>query len=156
LTCTDGDPAKFGAACTAATEATDCGPTPAGVCSSTTFCLNGDPSRIGLACSIKNDCGAPLDFATCQACPQLGDRNNATFGCLDISNPPVCAIGKFPPVAVGTCVPFGGPVNGCPSNNVCETQAEISTESCTVTDPVNHLGQTIGGVTCQVTVTEAP
>jgi cysteine-rich repeat protein len=156
LTCTDGDPAKFGAACTAATEATDCGPSPAGVCSSGTFCLNGAPSQIGLACSIKNDCGAPLDFATCQACPQLGDRTNATFGCLDITNPPVCAIGKFPPVAVGACVPFGGPVNGCPSNNVCETQAEISTESCTVTDPVNHLGQVIGGVTCQITVTEAP
>ena len=157
LTCTDGDPNKFGATCTAATQDADCGPTPTPTCSSGTFCLKGDPGRIGLACSIKDDCGTPVTVATCQACPQLGDRSNATFGCLDVTDPPVCKIGHFPAQAVGMCDgTASGPADGCPSNNVCETQTEITTKSCTVTNPVDHLGRTIGGVTCNITITEAP
>jgi len=152
--CTDGDPAKFGTGCTVDA---DCGPTPAPTCSSSTTCLNGDPGRIGQPCSIKNDCGTPVTVVTCQACPQLGDRTNATFGCPDTTNPPVCKVGHFPAQAVGLCDgTASGPPNGCPSNNVCETQSEITTKSCTITNPVDHLGRTIGGVTCTITITEAP
>jgi len=157
LKCTDGDPAKIGNTCTAATQDTDCGPSPAGVCSAGKTCLTGDPGRIGQPCSIKNDCGTPVTVATCQACPQLGDRNNATFGCPDIFDPPVCKIGHFPAQAVGMCDgTASGPANGCPVGNTCETQTEITANSCTVTNPVDHLGRTIGGVSCSITITEAP
>ena len=157
LTCTDGDPAKIGAACTAATAATDCGPIPTPTCSTTNFCTAGDATRIGLACSIANDCGTPLTVATCQACPQLGDRNNGTFGCADIFNGPVCKPGHFPASAVGGCDgTASGPIGGCPLGNTCERQEELTTQSCTVSDPVDHLGQHVDGVTCSITVTEAP
>jgi len=157
MTCTDGDPAKIGNACTAATQDTDCGPTPTGTCTSTNFCTAGDPSRIGLACSIANDCGTPLDVATCEACPELGDRNNGTFGCADIFNGPVCKPGHFASSNVGGCDgTASGPIGGCPLGNTCERQEEITTQSCTVSDPVDHNGQPVAGVTCTITVTEAP
>src|SRR5262249_31860438 len=87
------------------------GPCTAGACASAPSsikctsgsCTAGDPTRIGLPCSINNDCGTPVTVATCQACPELGDRNNGTFGCADIFNPPVCKPGHFPAQAVGTC-----------------------------------------------------
>ena len=157
LTCTDGDPAKIGAACTAATEATDCGPTPAGSCTAGNFCTAGDAGQIGLACSIANDCGTPITVATCQACPQLGDRTNGTFGCADIFNGPVCGPGHFPDSMVGGCDgTASGPIGGCPLGNTCERQEEITTQSCTITDPVDHNGQHVDGVTCTIMVTEAP
>jgi hypothetical protein len=157
MTCTDGDPAKIGNACTAATQDTDCGPTPTGTCTSTNFCTAGDPSRIGLACSIANDCGTPLDVATCEACPELGDRNNGTFGCADIFNGPVCKPGHFASSNVGGCDgTASGPIGGCPLGNTCERQEEITTQSCTISDPVDHNGQPVAGVTCTITVTEAP
>jgi len=43
-----------------------------------------------------------------------------------------------------------------PVGNTCERQAEITTQSCTVSDPVDHNGQHVDGVTCTITVTEAP
>jgi len=157
LLCTDGDPAKIGLACTAATEATDCGPTPAGSCTSGNFCTSGDAGRIGLACSIANDCGTPITVATCQACPQLGDRTNGTFGCADIFNGPVCKPGHFATPNVGGCDgTASGPIGGCPLGNTCELQEEITTQSCTISDPVDHNGQHVDGVTCTITVTEAP
>jgi len=157
LLCTDGDPAKIGNACTVATQATDCGPTPAGSCTAGNFCTAGDPGRIGLACSIANDCGTPVTVATCEACPQLGDRTNGTFGCADIFNGPVCKPGHFATPNVGGCDgTASGPIGGCPLGNTCERQEEITTQSCTITDPVDHNGQHVDGVTCTITVMEAP
>jgi hypothetical protein len=155
MQCIDGDPAKIGAACTAATEATDCGPTPAGTCSTGNFCTAGAAGQIGLACSINNDCGAQLDLATCTACPALGDRNNQTFGCPDIFAAPICKPGHFPTTVGGPCdgTERGGP-GGCPFNNTCEKQAEVTSNSCTISSPVDHNGTPIDGVTCTITVTE--
>lgn len=157
MTCTDGDPAKIGAACTATTAAADCGPIPTPTCSGGKFCTAGDATQIGHTCSINNDCGTPLTVATCQACPQLGDRNNGTFGCLDVFNGPICTPGHFPVAATGGCDgTASGPIGGCPLGNTCERQDEITTNSCSVSNPVDHLGQPVDNVTCSITVIEAP
>jgi hypothetical protein len=157
LTCTDGDPAKIGMACTAATEATDCGPIPTPTCSSGKFCTAGDAGQLGAACSINNDCGTPITVATCEACPELGDRTNGTFGCPDVYNSVICTPGHFPSQAVGGCDgTANGPTGGCPLGNTCEKQDEITTLSCSLINPVDHLGQPVDGVTCSIAVTEAP
>ncbi len=157
MLCTDGDPAKIGMACTAATEATDCGPIPTPTCSAGKFCTKGDAGQIGLACSINNDCGTPITVATCEACPELGDRTNGTFGCPDVYNGPICKPGDFPAQAVGGCDgTVNGPIGGCPLGNTCEKQDEITTLSCSLINPVDHLGQPVDGVTCSIAVTEAP
>ncbi len=151
--CTAGEPTKIGSACT---MNSDCD-SAAGVCSSSNICTAGDPGRIGLACSINNDCGTPLTVATCEACPQLGDRNNGTFGCSDVYNGPICKPGAFPAQAVGGCDgTANGPLGGCPLGNVCVKQDEITTGSCSLINPVNHLGQPVDGVTCSIDIMEAP
>ncbi len=149
--CTAGEPTKIGTACAVDT---DCDSV-AGVGSAGNICTAGDATRIGLACSIANDCGTPITVATCQACPQLGDRTNGTFGCSDVYNGPICKPGTFPSQAVGTCLPTG-PADGCPLGNVCEKQDEITTLSCSLINPVDHLGQPVDGVTCSIAVAEAP
>jgi hypothetical protein len=154
FTCVDGDPAKIGAAC--ATN-DDCGPIPAPTCSSGSFCTAGDPGQIGKTCSINNDCGTPLTVATCEACPELGDRTNGTFGCSDVYNGPICKPGDFPSQSVGGCDgTANGPTGGCPLGNTCEAQVHITDLSCSLINPVDHLGQPVDGVTCSITVAEAP
>jgi len=151
--CTAGEPTKIGTACAANTDCDSA----AGLCSSGNICTAGDATRIGHSCSIANDCGTPLDVATCEACPKLGDRNNSTWGCFDIFSMAVCKPGHFPDAMVGGCDgTASGPIGGCPLGNTCERQEEITTQSCTVTDPVDHNGQVVDGVTCTITVTEAP
>jgi len=152
-TCTAGEPTKIGTACAANTDCDSA----AGVCSSGTICTAGDPTRIGVACSINNDCGTPLTVATCEACPELGDRVNGTFGCSDVYNGPICKPGDFPSQAVGGCDgTANGPIGGCPLGNTCEKQDEITTLSCSLINPVDHQGQPVDGVTCTITVAEAP
>jgi cysteine-rich repeat protein len=149
--CAAGEPTKIGTACVGNTDCDSA----AGVCSAGNICTAGDATRLGLACSIANDCGTPITVATCEACPQLGDRNNGTFGCADIFNGPVCKPGNFPAQSVDGCNgTANGPTGGCPLGNTCELQAEVTTQSCTVTDPVDHNGQNVAGVTCTITVTE--
>ncbi len=153
LLCTAGEPTKIGTACTIDADCDSA----AGVCSSGNICTAGDPGRIGTACSIANDCGTPITVATCEACPELGDRTNGTFGCPDVYNGPICKPGAFPAQAVGGCDgTANGPIGGCPLGNVCEKQDEITTLSCSLINPVDHLGQPVDGVTCSITVMEAP
>src|SRR5262245_25729733 len=117
--CTAGEPTKIGTACAANTDCDSA----AGVCSSGNICTAGDATRIGLTCSIAADCGTPLTVATCEACPQLGDRTNGTFGCSDVYNGPICRPGAFPASMVGGCDgSANGPIGGCPLGNTCEKQ----------------------------------
>jgi hypothetical protein len=149
--CTAGEPTKIGTGCAANTDCDSA----AGVCSSGNICTAGDATRIGLACSIKNDCGTPITIATCEACPELGDRTNGTFGCPDVYNSLICTPGHFPGQAVGGCDgTSSGPIGGCPLGNTCEKQDEITTLSCSLINPVDHLGQPVDGVTCSITVSE--
>ncbi len=126
LKCTSGN---TGATCTAATEAVDCA-------------------------------SAPVDTATCTAsfqCGRVGNFANngaGSRGCATIFDPPPCTNGHFPPNTPGTCDGTITPVGGCPTNNNCVSQKQITTDSCQITDPVDHLGQPVAGVTCQITVIE--
>jgi len=152
-TCTAGEPTKIGTACAANTDCDSA----AGVCSTGNICTAGDPPRLGLACSINNDCGIQLDAATCSACPELGDRTNGTFGCSDVYNGAICTPGHFPASTVGGCDgTANGPIGGCPVGNTCEKQDEVTSFSCSLINPVDHLGQPVDGVTCSIVVQEAP
>jgi len=99
------------------------------------------------------------------------NRNQQTFGCGGRCSPSPatvcfsnsdCSTGQFcdtgdPLVcSPGVNLPFGpGPQAGCcPGDNSCFTQVELT--GCSVSDPVDALGQPVAGVTCSVTVTEMP
>ena len=51
---------------------------------------------------------------------------------------------------VGACSIAGG----CPGDNFCASQTSIT--GCSVSGPVDALGQTVSGVSCSVSITEAP
>lgn len=63
--------------------------------------------------------------------------------------PPACGTAP-PPGVVGECSNPGG----CPGGD-CVDQTTFLT-SCSVSDPVDELGQPVAGVTCSVSVTELP
>lgn len=162
LTCTTGR------ACTTATEATDCADwaAPVGSCNtSTKTCLGTSPNP-GKPCTAANEAlacsGSPVDQATCSAdelCARLGDQTNGFYGCTTIFNPPGAAIGQFPATAVGpaNASHFGFSYAGaCPTGNTCVSQIQQTQVSCTVTDPVDQLAVPVDGVTCSITITEAP
>jgi cysteine-rich repeat protein len=128
------------------TAAADCGT--GGACTGG-LCSAGDPNR--QSCTADTDCATGQ---TCQPDPAGG------------SNPPLCKPGHFPslidnipPYVVGTEIgpcdgTADGPPGGCPGDNVCLAQADAT--ACTVTDPVDHNGNFVGGVTCAVTIVEMP
>jgi cysteine-rich repeat protein len=135
---------------------------PAGSCVSGK-CSPGSPNP-GKACTTANEThtcsGVPVDQATCttnHACSRLGDQTNGTYGCGSIFNPLGAPNGSF-----GNPGPVGPPMvppalpGSCPTNNTCIDQAEQMEVSCTVTQPVDALGQAVEPVTCQMTVSEAP
>jgi cysteine-rich repeat protein len=135
---------------------------PAGSCVSGK-CSAGSPNP-GKACTTANETqtcsGVPVDQATCttnHACSRLGDQTNGTYGCGSIFNPLGAPNGSF-----GNPGPVGPPMvppalpGSCPTNNTCIDQAEQMAVSCTVSQPVDALGQAVDGVTCALTVTEAP
>jgi cysteine-rich repeat protein len=134
---------------------------PPGSCDGTGHCTAGN---VGHTCTTPTetvDCaGATIDPNTCKAsfeCGRVGDFANngsATHGCATIFDPPICTNGHFPSETPGTCDNTITPVGGCPSNNNCVNQAQITEGSCQITDPVDHLGQPVAGVTCQITVIE--
>jgi hypothetical protein len=176
LTCTTAS--QLGRPCTTATEKSVCADwaAPAGSCSGTT-CAAGSPNP-GKACTTANEAlacsGSPVDESTCEAeqdtCSRLGDQTNGTYGCGSIFNPVGAKnnAGQFPPVAVGPthAVQFGffpsfppltpDGTGACPTNNVCVSQTQQTQVSCVVTDPVDGLAQPVSGVTCTITITEAP
>jgi len=126
-------------------------------------CTSGNVGGTCTTATETVDCAsAPVDSATCTAsfeCGRVGNFANngaATKGCATIFDPPVCGNGHFPPSTPGTCDGTITPVGGCPSNNNCVSQKQITTSSCQITDPVDHLGEPVPGVTCQITVIEAP
>jgi cysteine-rich repeat protein len=118
-------------------------------------CTAGDPSR--QSCTSDTDCA-------------LTSPGGAFLDCSDdpsgASNPPLCKPGHFPqlvdgipPYVVGTEIgpcdgTASGPPGGCPGDNVCLDQT--SATACSVTDPVDHNGSPISGVTCSVTIAEMP
>jgi cysteine-rich repeat protein len=134
---------------------------PAGSCVSGK-CSPSSPNP-GKACTTANEThtcsGVPVDAATCtanHACSRLGDQTNGTYGCGSIFNPPGAPNGSFDLVKVGPpTVPPALP-GSCPTNNTCVDQAQQMEVSCTVTNPVDALGQEVAGVTCSLSITEAP
>jgi hypothetical protein len=171
LTCT-----TTGRACAVATEASDCATwaAPVGSCDTVNkVCkspltppgVGGSPNP-GKACTAANESlncsGEVVTQATCTSsvsCSRLGDQTNGTYGCTSIFNPLGAKIGQFPPVAVGpaNAVQFGFSTAGaCPTNNTCVDQVQQTQLSCSVADPVDAFGQPVDGVTCSITVTEAP
>ncbi len=143
-----------------------------------------NPGKACTASNEALNCsGTAVDEATCEAeqdtCSRLGDQANGTYGCGSIFNPVGAKnnAGQFPSVAVGptnalqfkvtTPPTFPGftpnfpplPSDGtgaCPTNNVCVSQAQQTQVSCQVTDPVDGFAQPVAGVTCTITITEAP
>jgi hypothetical protein len=117
----------------------------------------------GKACTTANELltcsGVAVDQATCtanHACSRLGDQTNGTYGCGSIFNPPGAPNGSFSQTMVGPpTVPPALP-GSCPTNNTCTDQAQLTEASCTVTQPVDGFGQPVAGVTCSISVTEAP
>src|SRR5262249_7039225 len=118
----------------------------------------------GKNCTTANEThtcsGVPVDEATCtsnHACSRLGDQTNGTYGCGSIFNPPGAPngsfdnVGKVGPPTVPPAVP-----GSCPTNNTCVDQAEQMEVSWTATNPVDALGQEVTGVTCSLSITEAP
>lgn len=77
-----------------------------------------------------------------------GDAGCGVGEFCDFGDPLVCS--------PGTDLPFGpGPQAGCcPGDNACVSQQSIT--SCSISDPVDALGQPVAGVTCSVTISEAP
>jgi len=135
---------------------------PAGSCVSGK-CSPSSPNP-GKTCTTANEThtcsGVPVDQATCTVnheCSRLGDQTNGTYGCGSIFNPPGAPNGSFDPSGlVGPpTVPPARP-GSCPTGNTCVEQAQLTEASCTVTQPVDALGQDIAGVTCSITITEAP
>jgi cysteine-rich repeat protein len=135
---------------------------PAGSCVSGK-CSPSSPNP-GKACTPANEAqtcsGVPVDQATCttnHACSRLGDQTNGTYGCGSIFNPLGAPNGSF-----GNPGPVGPPMvppalpGSCPTNNTCIDQLEQMAVSCTITQPVDALGQAVDGVTCSLTATEAP
>ena len=131
--------------CTCAVGA-DCG---AGGACSGGLCSAGLPER--QSCTSDGDCDA---LQTCEPDP------------AGFSNPPLCKPGHFPdlednlpPFMIGTEIgpcdgTSDGPPGGCPGDNVCVAQNDAT--ACSVTDPVDHNGTFIDGVTCAVAVVEMP
>ena len=117
----------------------------------------------GKACTSANEAltcsGVPVDQATCtanHACSRLGDQTNGTYGCGSIFNPPGAPNGSFSQTMVGPpTVPPALP-GSCPTNNTCTDQAQLTEASCSIAQPVDAFGQIVDGVTCSVSVTEAP
>jgi len=135
---------------------------PAGSCVSGK-CSPGSPNP-GKACTTANEThtcsGVAVDEATCKtnhACSRLGDQTNGTYGCASIFNPPNAPNGSF-----GNPGPVGPPnippalPGSCPTNNTCVDQTQLTAASCTVSQPVDKNGQAVAGVSCSVTITEAP
>jgi cysteine-rich repeat protein len=131
----------------------DCGT--GGTCASidgsvTKFCTAGDPLK--QSCFDVGDAACTPGFV-CDFDPAGG------------SDPPLCKPGHFPspqhplPFVVGTDIgpcdgTSNGPPHGCGGDNVCVSQTDAT--ACSVTDPVDVDANPISGVTCTVTITEAP
>jgi cysteine-rich repeat protein len=117
----------------------------------------------GKTCTTANQLltcsGVAVDQATCTAspeCARLGDQTNGTYGCGTPFNPPGAPNGSFSTTMVGPpTVPPALP-GSCPTGNTCTDQAQLTEASCTVTQPVDNFGQVVDGVTCSISVTEAP
>jgi cysteine-rich repeat protein len=106
---------------------------------SCTFKCPGNPPL----CGINNDKGV-FNFSTTVAGPCQGKvcSNNAARACLTDSD---C-------VSPGTCTVTQA-AGACPGESACVPQAGPGgITQCTVTDPVDALGNPVSGVTCSVTV----
>jgi len=91
-----------------------------------------------------------IDFDNCVALSEnVCNRNQNIISCTGADNPPSCGT-QPPPTEVGACSNPGG----CPGDNFCNSQTELT--NCSVSDPVDELGQPVAGVTCSVTITELP
>jgi len=134
---------------------------PAGSCDGTGHCTAGNVGHVCTPATEAVDCaGAVVDPNTCKAsheCSRVGNFANngaGTKGCASVFDPPTCGVGHFPASTPGTCDNTVTPVGGCPSNNLCTSQKQLTESSCQVSDPVDHNGTPVDGVTCQVTVIE--
>jgi cysteine-rich repeat protein len=63
----------------------------------------------------------------------------------------VCSVNSDcdPPTSGDTCV-NSGPNGGCPGDNVCVDQASVT--ACSVSDPVDHNGTPVAGVSCSTAI----
>lgn len=135
---------------------------------------------VGMVNVVDLFSSGPLFQVTLDNCVELSqnvcNRNQNVFGCGGRCRLPNgtggsgavcfsdagCALGEIcdngdPLVcSPGSNLPFGpGPQAGCcPGDNACVTQADLT--SCSVSDPVDVLGQPVAGVTCSVSITEVP
>ena len=130
---------------------------------------------VGMVNLVDEFDGGDLFQITLDNCVQLSqnicNRNQNVFGCggrcspapttvcfsdADCGGGQFCDFGDPLVCSPATNLPFGpGPQAGCcPGDNACISQPDIT--GCTVSDPVDALGQPVAGVTCSVTVTEQP
>ena len=121
------------------------------------FCANLECSNLpGTVCTVATEVAVCGGAGLCVKRPCVSDASCApTLGtCVGKcpANPPVCPVGTFPTGGmVGPCTTVNG---GCPGDNACVTQT--ASTICTVTDPVDDMGNPVDGVTCSVTITEVP
>jgi cysteine-rich repeat protein len=91
-----------------------------------------------------------VEFDNCVALSEnICNRVQNIISCTGADNPPACGTAP-PPGVVGACSNPGG----CPGDNFCIDQTAVT--GCSVSDPVDDLGQPVAGVTCAVTITEIP
>jgi hypothetical protein len=112
------------------------------------FCAQGSCTTGGALCANDAACGAngPCVKSTCNVDGDCTGFGLCVFKCP--ANPPVCPAGSFPTGgAVGPCTTVAG---ACPNDNACITQTANTT--CTISDPVDALGQPVDGVTCTVDI----
>jgi cysteine-rich repeat protein len=158
----------------------NCVPLSENICNRTKNVTGCSLNPLRCTCAAASDCGAGGACTNGQCSAGLPERQSCTSD-LDCeqstsqtcepdpaggSNPPLCKPGHFPelvdgilPYIVGTEIgpcdgSASGPPGGCPGDNVCLSQSDAT--ACSVTDPVDHNGTTIDGVTCAVNIVEMP
>jgi cysteine-rich repeat protein len=127
-----------------------------GTCATFKTCATFEPTCTSDAqCGgVAGDCQGVLCAANTDVCIGAGSDNSPEFGTCVFkcpAHPPVCANGHFPLFGAGTCDNKNG---SCPSNNSCQTQ--VGQFACSVDNPVDLQGSPVNGVTCTVSVVEAP
>jgi hypothetical protein len=105
------------------------------------------------SCNVKCPGNPPVCASNYAVSPEINNFSNTVVGpcqgkvCSNNSGR-ACNVDSDC-VSPGTCTGTQQ-VGACPGDNECKPQASLT--GCSVTDPVDALGQPISGVTCSVTI----